>query len=159
MGNFDRYSKKQRKNIDDSFFIISQFQIMSSTVRCYQLNQSQYRDLFSSQLIYLFSLFNESDYSIRIVGGAVRDILLGVAPHDIDLATTATTEDMLKMIQGDSNIQLVYTRAEQFGTLTLIVGTTVRVSLEKSRTFDLFDINTEENISSDHFKTIDYSSR
>jgi tRNA nucleotidyltransferase/poly(A) polymerase len=101
---------------------------MTSSVRCYQLNQSEYTHLFSSQLIYLFSLFNEYGYSIRLIGGAVRDILLGVVPHDIDLATTATTNDMLKIIQGDSNIELIYTRAEQFGTLTLIVGTTVRVS-------------------------------
>ncbi len=103
---------------------------MSSSVRCYQLNQSQFEDLFSPQLIYLFSLFNEYDYSIRIIGGAVRDILLGVIPHDIDLATTATTDDIIKLIQGDSNIELVYTRAEHFGTLTLIVGTTVRVSVK-----------------------------
>jgi tRNA nucleotidyltransferase/poly(A) polymerase len=102
---------------------------MSSTsVRCYQLNQSEYIHLFSSQLIYLFSLFNEYNYSIRLIGGVVRDILLGITPHDIDLATTATTNDMLKLIEGDSNIELVYTRAEHFGTLTLIVGTTVRVS-------------------------------
>jgi tRNA nucleotidyltransferase/poly(A) polymerase len=99
-----------------------------SSVRCYQLNQSQYIHLFSSQLIYLFSLFNEYDYSIRLIGGAVRDILLGTVPHDIDLATTATTDEMLKLIEGNSNIELVYTRAEHFGTLTLVVGTTVRVS-------------------------------
>jgi tRNA nucleotidyltransferase (CCA-adding enzyme) len=103
---------------------------MSTVVRCYQLNQSEFTHLFSSQLIYLFSLFNEHDYSIRLVGGAVRDILLGVTPHDIDLATTATTNDMLKLIQGDSNIELVYTRAEHFGTLTLIVGTTVKKTFQ-----------------------------
>jgi tRNA nucleotidyltransferase/poly(A) polymerase len=101
---------------------------MSSFVRCYQLNSSDYQHLFSPQLIYLFSLFNEYDYTIRLVGGAVRDILLGVTPHDIDLATNATTNEMLKLFHGDSNIELVYTRAEHFGTLTLIVGTTVRVS-------------------------------
>ncbi|CAF3798191.1 unnamed protein product [Adineta steineri] len=99
---------------------------MTSSLRCYQLDQSEYIHLFSSQLIYLFSLFNEYDYSIRIIGGAVRDILLGATPHDIDLATTATTNDILRLVQGDSNIELVYTRAEHFGTLTLIVGTTVR---------------------------------
>ncbi|UJR31758.1 hypothetical protein I4U23_019236 [Adineta vaga] len=102
----------------------------SSFVRCYQLNPSDYTYLFSSQLTYLFSLFNEHDYSIRVVGGAVRDILLGVTPHDIDLATTATTDDMMRLIQGDSNIELVYTRAEHFGTLTLIVGTTVRKTFQ-----------------------------
>ncbi|CAF0814255.1 unnamed protein product [Rotaria sordida] len=103
---------------------------MSSSVRCYQINSSEYQHLFSSQLIYLFSLFNEYNYSIRFVGGAVRDILLGVSPHDIDLATTATTNDILKLIQGDSNIELVYTRAEHFGTLTLIVGTTIRKTFQ-----------------------------
>jgi tRNA nucleotidyltransferase/poly(A) polymerase len=101
---------------------------MSSSLRCYQLNQSEFIHLLSSQLIYLFSLFNEYGYSLRLVGGAVRDILLGVTPHDIDLATTAITEEILNIIQGDSNIELVYTRAEHFGTLTLVVGTTVRVS-------------------------------
>ena len=101
---------------------------MTSSVRCYQLNQSDFSHIISSQLTYLFSLFKEYDYSIRIVGGAVRDILLGVTPHDIDLATPATTDEILQLIQGDSNIELVYTRAEHFGTLTLIVGTTVRVS-------------------------------
>ncbi|CAF1210518.1 unnamed protein product [Rotaria sordida] len=44
----------------------------------------------------------------------------------IDLATTATTNDILKLIQGDSNIELVYTRTEHFGTLILVVGTIVR---------------------------------
>ena len=100
---------------------------MLPSVRHYQLDQSEYSHLFSPQLLYLFSLFHEYEYSIRIVGGAVRFVLLGVTPYDIDLATTATTNEILSMIQGDSNIELVYTRAEHFGTLTLIVGTTDRV--------------------------------
>ena len=132
-----------------------------SSVHCYQLNPSEYTCLFSPQLLYLFSLFHEYDHSIRVVGGAVRDILLGVTPHDIDLATTATANDMMKIIQGDSNIELVYTRAEHFGTLTLIVGTTVRVN----RTyfvvtcFDFFSMYIrEENISSNNIETMYYSS-
>ena len=104
-----------------------------SIVRCYQLNPSEYEHLFSSQLTYLISLFNENNYSIRLIGGAVRDILLGVLPHDIDLATTANTDQINELVLGDSNIELVYTRAEQFGTLTLIVGTTVRVSHFRER--------------------------
>ena len=101
----------------------------SSAVRCYRLKSSDYAPIFSSvQLNYLLSLFHEHGFDIRLVGGAVRDLLLGVSPHDIDLATNATTEEMRQLIQGDSNIELVYTRAEQFGTLTLVVGTTERVS-------------------------------
>ncbi|CAF2394571.1 unnamed protein product [Rotaria sp. Silwood2] len=87
---------------------------MSSSICRYQLNPSKYQHSFSSHLIYLFLLFNEYDYSIRI----------------IDLGTTAKTNDILKLIQSDSNIELAYTRAEHFGTLTLvIVGTIVRFDI------------------------------
>ena len=98
-------------------------------MRSYQLHRSEYDQIFASQpqLSYLFSLFHDYGYDIRVVGGAVRDLLLGMAPHDIDLATTATSDEMFDMIRGDSNIDHVYTRAEHFGTLTLVVGTTKRV--------------------------------
>lgn len=98
-------------------------------MRSYQLDRSEYDQIFASQpqLSYLFSLFHDYGYAIRVVGGAVRDLLLGMAPHDIDLATTATSDEMFDMIRGDSNIDHVYTRAEHFGTLTLVVGTTKRV--------------------------------
>lgn len=37
--------------------------------------------------------------SFRIVGGAVRDILLGVEPQDLDFATDATIEQMKVKIE------------------------------------------------------------
>lgn len=122
--------------MDDDERIASSLLFMSaSSARCYRLKSSDYAPIFSSvQLNYLLSLFREHDFDIRLVGGAVRDLLLGVSPHDIDLATNATTAEMLELIHGDSNIELVYTRAEQFGTLTLVVGTTERVSDERATT-------------------------
>lgn len=36
----------------------------------------------------------DNDYKVWLVGGAVRDILMGKIPHDLDLATTATPSDM-----------------------------------------------------------------
>ncbi|CAF3380953.1 unnamed protein product [Rotaria sp. Silwood1] len=45
---------------------------------------------------------------------------LGVSLHDIDIATTATTNDILKLVRGDSNIKLIYICAKHFGTLTLV---------------------------------------
>ncbi|CAF4867395.1 unnamed protein product, partial [Rotaria sp. Silwood1] len=44
----------------------------------------------------------------------------GVSLHDIDIATTATTNDILKLVRGDSNIKLIYICAKHFGTLTLV---------------------------------------
>lgn len=130
-----------------------------SIVRCYQLNPSEYEHFFSPQLLYLISLFKDNGHSIRLIGGAVRDFLLGVVPHDIDLATTASTDQINELLVGDSNIELVYTRAEQFGTLTLIVGTTIRVG-QRMICLSLQSIEFHlENFSSDDIETFDHSSR
>lgn len=103
----------------------------SKPIGRFQLKTSDYEPIFSSvQLKYLFSLFRQNEFEIRLVGGAVRDVLLGVSPHDIDLATNATTDEILQLIRADSNIELIHTRAEQFGTLTLVVGTTERVTFQ-----------------------------
>lgn len=102
----------------------------------YQLDPSHYAHLTSSpQIIYLFSLFHEYGHSIRFVGGVVRDVLLGIEQHDIDFVTSARPDEMFNMIRGDSNIEHVYTRAEQFGTLTLVVGTTQKVKLRSKKIF------------------------
>ena len=42
----------------------------------------------------LADCFEQSGFQIRIVGGAVRDMLLGVAPKDIDMCTDATPDEM-----------------------------------------------------------------
>ena len=39
-------------------------------------------------------------HEVYLVGGAVRDRLLGVEPHDIDLATTALPEQVLELFPG-----------------------------------------------------------
>ena len=124
-------AKKKEREVNHCFFLVislGQMSLPSASLRHYQLDRETFSHLLSSQLLYLISLFKEHEYDIRLVGGAVRDIPLGVTPHDIDLATTATTDDMLTLIEGDSNIELVHTRVEHFGTLTLVVGSTARVS-------------------------------
>ncbi len=55
-------------------------------------------------------------YPCLAVGGFVRDSLLGLTPHDVDLATAATPEEMRRVFQGDSLIPT----GEKHGTLTLV---------------------------------------
>ena len=38
---------------------------------------------------------SEADYETYLVGGAVRDILLGVIPKDFDISTSATPEEVV----------------------------------------------------------------
>jgi len=44
--------------------------------------------------------FNRAGYEIYIVGGAIRDILLGRTVKDWDFTTNATPEEILKIIPG-----------------------------------------------------------
>jgi putative nucleotidyltransferase with HDIG domain len=44
--------------------------------------------------------FQDENYEIYIVGGAVRDILMGKMVHDWDFTTNATPEQILKVIPG-----------------------------------------------------------
>jgi tRNA nucleotidyltransferase/poly(A) polymerase len=38
--------------------------------------------------------FTKAGFELRLVGGAVRDILLGETPKDFDFATDATPDEM-----------------------------------------------------------------
>lgn len=63
-------------------------------------------------------VFKQSGFDIRIVGGAVRDLLLGRTPKDIDFATDATPSEM-KAIFDKHELSWIPT-GEQHGTLTVL---------------------------------------
>ena len=52
---------------------------------------------FSDKVKKLSLIFKNNGYEFYAVGGAVRDIILGKTPDDIDFCTNATPEEMLKM--------------------------------------------------------------
>ncbi|MET0857161.1 MAG: polynucleotide adenylyltransferase PcnB, partial [Telluria sp.] len=50
--------------------------------------------LVSSNAIRVTSSLQEAGFKAFVVGGAVRDLLLGVKPKDFDIATDATPEQV-----------------------------------------------------------------
>lgn len=62
--------------------------------------------------------FKNAGFEIRIVGGAVRDVILGQIPKDIDFATNATPEEM-KFLFDENYIKWIPT-GEKHGTLTAL---------------------------------------
>ena len=64
----------------------------------------------------LIARLNEAGYSAYAVGGCVRDSLLGLAPHDWDLCTSALPEDMLRVFKDER----VAETGLKHGTLTVI---------------------------------------
>lgn len=82
-----------------------------------KLENSKYGFIFSPQLTTVLQAFKKYNYEIRLCGGAVRDILLGKTPTDLDFATTATPNEMVEMLEKE-NIRLVNKGGLKHGTVT-----------------------------------------
>ena len=77
------------------------------------LKTPEFKALLTPELLTLSAMFNKfvagvekanflpkllrHGHELRIAGGAVRDLLGGKVPHDIDFATTATPDQMKEM--------------------------------------------------------------
>lgn len=66
-------------------------------------------------------LFVKENHELRIAGGAVRDLLSGVTPQDVDFATTATPEQMKALLQA-AGVRMVNNKGEKHGTITARVS-------------------------------------
>lgn len=82
-----------------------------------QLKTNEFRSLFSDGLSGLAELFEKNQFELRIAGGAVRDLLSGKRPEDVDFATTATPEEMKDMFQS-AGIRMINNKGEVHGTIT-----------------------------------------
>ncbi|VDO20589.1 unnamed protein product [Heligmosomoides polygyrus] len=91
--------------------------------------------LFTPQLNTLSDLFKKNNYELRIAGGAVRDLLMGIRPADVDFATTATPTEMKELFEREQ-IRMLHKRGEEHGTITCRIDdaenfeiTTLRIDL------------------------------
>ena len=60
--------------------------------------------------------FRESGVPIYVVGGAVRDSLMGISPHDYDLTTPATPDEILAIMEGKKTFR----EGKKFGTIAVM---------------------------------------
>src|SRR6201989_875949 len=67
----------------------------------------------------VLSLLNQDGEEARVVGGAVRNALLGIPVGDIDVATTALPDEVIRRAKA-ADIKSVPTGIEH-GTVTLVV--------------------------------------
>ncbi|KAL4237558.1 CCA tRNA nucleotidyltransferase 1 [Mactra antiquata] len=82
-----------------------------------KLDTPEFHALFSPELKELKALFDKNDYEMRIAGGAVRDLLMGITSHDIDFATTATPDQMKEMFEL-AGVRMIHAKGESHGTIT-----------------------------------------
>uniref|UniRef100_A0A8C9FYV0 Poly A polymerase head domain-containing protein n=1 Tax=Pavo cristatus TaxID=9049 RepID=A0A8C9FYV0_PAVCR len=89
--------------------------------RAMRLQSPQFQALFTPGLRSVAELFEKKNYELRIAGGAVRDLLSGMTPQDVDFATTATPEEMKDMFTS-AGVRLINNKGEKHGTITARVG-------------------------------------
>ena len=102
------------------------------------MNAAQ-RLLDDPRLATLFAALAKTGAETRVVGGAVRDALLGLPAHEVDLATTALPESVLSAAR-HAGLKGVPTGIEH-GTVTIVVAgapyevTTLREDVETDGRF------------------------
>lgn len=82
-----------------------------------QIDTPEFKSIFTNSLQTLLKIFETHNYEIRVAGGAVRDILLGKTPKDVDFATTATPDQMKKMFE-EEGVRMINNKGEKHGTIT-----------------------------------------
>ena len=82
-----------------------------------KLVNHNFKDLVTPELVQLESVFKSNGYDFRLVGGVVRDLLLGNSPKDIDIATDCTPDEMIRLFEA-RGIHYIPTGL-QHGTITV----------------------------------------
>lgn len=90
---------------------------MNSSSSTTKFTSPEFKNLFTPEFQTLINLFEKYGYEMRIAGGAVRDLLTGKMPHDVDFATTATPQDMIDMFEKE-NVRMINNNGEKHGTVT-----------------------------------------
>lgn len=78
--------------------------------------------LTSGSLARILTILDRDGEEARVVGGAVRNALIGQPVHEVDIATTALPDEILRRAQ-DANLRAVPTGIDH-GTITLLADGT-----------------------------------
>ncbi|OXU19335.1 hypothetical protein TSAR_004803 [Trichomalopsis sarcophagae] len=81
------------------------------------LDSPEFKSIFTPELNTLADIFKRHNYELRVAGGAVRDILMGKHPKDLDFATTATPVEMKEMFTKEE-VRMINCNGEKHGTIT-----------------------------------------
>ena len=70
---------------------------------------------------FVFDILESNGFECYAVGGCVRDMLLGIAPHDIDFTTNATPDEILSCFKDYNTFEL----GKKFGTISVLHEDTI----------------------------------
>ena len=112
---------------------IRRFSSNNGSLKVFDLeNKSLFKEICTNEVDYLFKTFEKYNFELKIAGGAVRDLLLGVKPHDIDFATNALPEQMLQIFEKES-IRIINLKGLKHGTVPIRVKDIVNFEITTLR--------------------------
>lgn len=82
------------------------------------MTKEKFVDLLNADTAEIFKVFEQAGYKIRIVGGSVRDRILGIKSDDIDFATNALPEDIQRILK--KNNIYSFDSGLKHGTITAV---------------------------------------
>ena len=112
-----------------------------------KLDTHHFRSIITPDLVHLESIFRSRGYGFRLVGGVVRDLLLGRQPKDIDIATECTPDEMIKLFEAN-DLRYIPTGLDH-GTITVHMNsvdyeiTTLRVDKVTDGRHAIVDFTTD----------------
>lgn len=68
----------------------------------------------------IHAIFKANGKQLFLVGGSIRDALLGKTPKDWDLATNATPDEVIKMLKFESFIENIIETGKSFGVINAL---------------------------------------
>ena len=83
-----------------------------------KLTEEKLSIVFTQNVTELANMFSSRNHEIRVVGGAVRDLLMDINSTDSDFATTATP-DQMKAMFNEENVRILNRKGEMHGTVAV----------------------------------------
>ena len=75
---------------------------------------------FSKELLTLMNLIMDAGHEVYLVGGCVRDMIMGRTPHDFDLCTDAEPLELIELFE--RNKMGINPKGLAFGTVTAVIN-------------------------------------
>lgn len=107
--------------INEIFLNHFQIKSLSTSLKTYDVNTPLFKSIISPELVSIKELFSKYGFELRIAGGAVRDLLMKIQPHDVDLATNAFPDQMLHIFKKE-NIRIFNLNGIKHGTVTIRIN-------------------------------------
>lgn len=94
---------------------------------------SDYRDKIPDYCKRVLALLNSAGHEAYVVGGAVRDLVMGITPHDLDVTTSATPDEIISVMDS-AGLRHIPTGIKH-GTVTVLAGVDGRQEQVEITTF------------------------